>query len=99
MNNAHSAKTTLKIVFGTLLFAWIIVLIPTPIHEWFVEASIVGIPLDVIALALSIMFTPPFILSTLLRNFDVDYADEVPAPAHASQQDIAIHTPIQANHL
>lgn len=90
MNNSMSAKTTLEIVFGILLLAWIIVLIPSPIHDWFVSASIGGVPLDVIALAMSIMFTPPFILSTILRKYDVDYDDEQPTQlAHA---DVAIHS-------
>lgn len=84
MNTSRSAKTILEITFGILLVAWIIMLIPTPLHDWFMNASVIGIPLDVLAVALSIMFTPPFILSTILRKFDVDYADEEPAnPSHA----------------
>lgn len=35
----------------------------------------------VAASALSIMFTPPFILTTILRKFDVDYDDEAASVA------------------
>lgn len=77
MNTSLSAKTTLEIGFGILLLFWIVVLIPSPIHQWFVDASIGGVPLDVIAVAMSIMFGPPFILTTVLRKFDVDYDDEL----------------------
>lgn len=89
MHNSMSAKTILEIVFGTLLLAWIIVLIPSPIHDWFVTASIGGVPLDVIALAMSIMFTPPFVLSTILRKYDVDYDDE--PKAQLAHSDIVSH--------
>lgn len=87
MDNSLAAKATLEIVFGTILLAWVIVLIPSPLHDWFTSTQIGGVPRDVIALAMSIMFTPPFILSTILRKFDVDYHDE-------PSVDIAVHHPM-----
>lgn len=87
-----SAKTTLEIAFGILLIAWVIVLIPSPLNDWFTSTSIGGVPLDVAALALSIMFSPPFILSTILRKFDVDYEDEV--QTSSAPNDVAMHHPV-----
>ena len=92
MKTPMSAKTIFEIVFGIMLVAWVILLIPSPIHEWFITASIGGVPVDVLALAMSIMFTPPFILSTILRKHDVDYDDEV--PAQVSHPDVAIPAPM-----
>lgn len=90
MDKSLSAKTTLEIAFGALLLAWIIVLVPSPIHDWFTSTDIGGVPLDVIALAMSIMFTPPFILTTILRKYDVDYEDENQTPP----ANIAAHHPM-----
>lgn len=91
MNHPHSAKTIFEVVFGILFLAWVIVLVPSPLHNWFMNTDISQIPLPVIALALSIFLSPPFILSTILRKYDVDYDDEVQP---ANLDDIAIHAPM-----
>ena len=88
MNHPHSAKTIFEVVFGILFLAWVIVLVPSPLHNWFMNTDIGQVPLPVVALALSIFFSPPFILSTILRKYDVDYDDEEPA---TNMDDIAIH--------
>lgn len=81
MNNSMSVKTIFEIGFGIMAVAWAAVIIPSPLHDWFMDASIGTIPLVVAASALTIMFTPPFILTTILRKFDVDYDDEIPSLA------------------
>ena len=92
MNHPRSAKTTLEITFVILLVACVAVLVPSPLHTWFMETDIGYVPLAVIALALSILFSPPFILSTILQKYNVDDADV--APAVSAHRDIASHLPL-----
>ncbi len=72
--------TTKRIFFpalGVIAVIVVLLILPTPLHDWFVSDSIGPVPADVGMMALVILFTPVTILSMILRNFDTDYEDEI----------------------
>lgn len=97
MNTAHHVRSNLVYVFWAILIVVLAFSIPSPLHEWFATGSVGGVPANIVVIALTILFTPPAVLSTILRKFDVDYDDEDPAPVtssvHSHGHDIVMHLP------
>lgn len=86
MNTKSIALTAL----GIIAILVVLLILPTPLHTWFVNDSIGPVPADVAVMALIILFTPVTVLSLILSKFDVDFTDEVPADQGGS----AIHAPM-----
>lgn len=87
MNTHVELKTKITIGLAIAVVVVLTLLVPSPLHDWFVSSTIGGVPVRMGAFALLILFTPPAILSSILRSFDVDYEDEAP-------KDVAMHAPM-----
>lgn len=72
MKETHTTRTRLLTVLGVLVAVALILTIPSPVHDWFVETKINGVPLKFGLLTLCILFTPPTVLALALRTFDDD---------------------------
>lgn len=68
----HTIRNRLLTVLGVLIAVALVLTIPSPLHEWFVDTKINGVPLKFGLLALCILFTPPTVLALILRRFDDD---------------------------
>lgn len=88
MNQPHPVRNRIAIALGVVALIVLALWIPSPLHNWFADSSIGGVPVKTAMMTLLILFTPPAILSSILRKFDVDYDDEVtdsttnPVPVH-----------------
>lgn len=77
MNQPHPVRNRISIALGIVALIVLALWIPSPLHDWFAGSTIGGVPVKTAIMALLILFTPPTILSSILRKFDVDYDDEV----------------------
>lgn len=78
MTNPHAFRTRLVTVFGVFALVILALALPTPLHDWFVDGSVGGIPADVVVMSLIILVTPVTVISLIVAKFNVDFADETP---------------------
>ena len=71
-----NVRTVAFLALGILALIISALILPTPLHNWFVTGSIGPVPADVGVMALIILITPVTILATILSKFNVDFADE-----------------------
>lgn len=69
-------RAILLVILGVFSLVILALVLPTPLHDWFVDGSIGPVTADVGVMALVILFTPVTILSTILSKYDVDFDDE-----------------------
>lgn len=74
MKTTHPAEARILTILGVLILVALVLTIPSPVHDWFVDTRINGVPLKFGLLAVLILFTPPTILSLILRKYDDDDA-------------------------
>ena len=75
MTTENTLKTRL-LMLGVLALIIVSLILPTPLHDWFVDGAIGGIPADVAVMSLIILVTPVTVISLIVAKFNVDFADE-----------------------
>lgn len=76
MITENTLRTRLLVMLGVLALVILALILPTPLHDWFVDGAIGGVPADVVILSLLILVTPVTVIALVVSKFNVDFADE-----------------------